>query len=196
MTGISGIRTSDTGPLRLVYFGRLTAYKGVDRMVHVMSLLEAKAPGRFTLDIIGAGEEIKQLRLQIDALNLQSVVKLLGAMPFGAEFFAKLQHYDILLACPLSPDTPRSALDAMAAGLALVAYDTDYYRELQLQSTAVRTTPWLDDNAMMKELLALEEDRGSLVELRRAAVAFAAANTQQTWLEKRAAWTREFCLET
>ena len=73
-------------------------------------------------------------------------------MPFGQEFFRHLYRYQLLLAAPLREDTPRSALDAMAAGIPYLAYDTYYYNQL-LESGAGVVVPWRDEQAMADELI-------------------------------------------
>jgi glycosyltransferase involved in cell wall biosynthesis len=79
-------------------------------------------------------------------------------MPFGAEFFATLYRFHLLLAAPLRENTPRSVLDAMAAGIPYLAYDTYYYDQL-LESGAGVVVLWLDEAAMTSALIRLDAGR-------------------------------------
>ncbi len=174
-------------PLRLTYFGRLTAYKGIDRCVQAVALAR-QAGAKVELDIIGGGEQMESLQALTDQLNAGYFVRLLGGHPFNQEFFHLLYQYHLLLAAPLREDTPRSALDAMAAGIPYLAFDTYYYKEL-LESRAGRTVPWLDVEAMAQAIVELDRDREKLVSMVVSSVAYAGVNTQQIWLERRLSWT-------
>ena len=98
---------------------------------------------------------------------------------------------DVLLAAPLSEDTPRSALDAQASGQYVLSYDTYYYRDLQESGAAVEVVPWGNVEAMGRALVALSHDRDRLTKAIERGVAFARQNTQEIWLQKRLTWTRQ-----
>jgi glycosyltransferase involved in cell wall biosynthesis len=174
-------------PVRLTYFGRLTAYKGIDRCLRAVAT--AKNSGaNVQLDIIGGGEQLDALRRLTTECHADSYVRFHGSLLFNQEFFRLLYQYHLLLAAPLREDTPRSALDAMAAGIPYLAFDTYYYREL-LESGAGRTVPWPDVNAMAQAIVDLERNREELVSMVERSVEYALANTQEIWLERRLTWT-------
>lgn len=79
-------------------------------------------------------------------------------------------------------------MDAMAAGIPYLAFDTYYYQEL-LESEAGRTVPWLEVDAMAQAIVELERNREQLVNMVEHSIAYARANTQEIWLERRLAWT-------
>ncbi len=173
-------------PVRLTYFGRLTAYKGIDRCLRAVAT--AKSSGaNVQLDIIGGGEQLDELCRLTTECHAGSYVRFHGSLLFNQEFFRLLYQYHLLLAAPLREDTPRSALDAMAAGIPYLAFDTYYYREL-LESGAGRTVPWPDVNAMAQAIVDLERNREELVSMVEHSVEYALANTQEIWLERRSAW--------
>lgn len=174
-------------PIRLTYFGRLTAYKGIDRCLRATALAK-QAGANVQLDIIGGGEQFDALRHLSAECDAESYVRFHCGQPFNQQFFCFLYQYHLLLAAPLREDTPRSALDAMAAGVPYLAFDTYYYREL-LQSGAGRTVPWLDVESMAQAIVELDRNREQLVNMVERSVAFASANTQEIWLERRLAWT-------
>ena len=79
-------------------------------------------------------------------------------------------------------------MDAMAAGIPYLAFDTYYYREL-LESQAGQTVPWPEVDSVAKAIVELDADRQRLARMAESAVVFARQNTQEIWLEKRFGWT-------
>jgi len=174
-------------PLRLVYFGRLTQYKGIDRCLRAVSAAR-KAGANVTLDIIGGGEQAESLRGLAHELDAEQWVTFHGAMTFDQNFFETLYTFHLLLAAPLREDTPRSALDGMASGIPYLAFDTYYYREL-LESGSGRVVPWPEVEAMAEALDHLDKNRQEVAAMIENAVVFARSNTQEIWLERRMEWT-------
>jgi glycosyltransferase involved in cell wall biosynthesis len=178
-------------PLRFTFYGRLVPYKGVDHMLRALAHA-LRTPGfEATFDVYGDGPERSQLVALTADLGIERAVRFHGAVPFGPEFFERLYGLDVLLAAPLSQDTPRSALDAQAAGQFVLGYDTYYYRDLAGMGASVQVVPWRDERALGDAMVALHRDRRSLVTGMEAAVRFARANTQESWLERRFAWLSE-----
>jgi glycosyltransferase involved in cell wall biosynthesis len=175
-------------PLELVYFGRLTAYKGVDRCIEAVALAAKMCSAPLRLSIIGAGEEVDRLRSLGLRLGVADRVEFRGAFPFGPRLFDQLCPLHLLLAAPLSEDTPRSALDAMACGLPILAFATDYYTDLE-ESGAVDLVPWLSVERMAERIAHYAADKQRLMPLALAGVEFARSNTQEAWLNSRAQWT-------
>ncbi|MEQ8456269.1 MAG: glycosyltransferase [Sandaracinaceae bacterium] len=174
-------------PLEAVYFGRLVAYKGVDRCLDAVA--SARARGRdVRLTVIGTGDE--EPRLREKARGLEEVVRFQGAVPYGAPLFDQVRARHLMLATPLSNDTPRSTWDAMASGVPVLAFGTDYYRDLEASTGAVETVPWPSTEALADRLTHYADHREELAERMRAAVEVAKENTSEAWLQRRVAWTR------
>jgi len=177
-----------TTPVSFVYFGRLVPYKGVDHMLRAFHKALALGAENIRLRIIGGGPERERLGALAVELGLGERVSFEPPVPFEV-IFEHLYQGHVLLAAPLSPDTPRNALDAMASGQAVVAYDTAYYRELSAAGAAVEVVPWLDLDAMGRSILELGRDRARLASSIRRGVEFARSNTQEMWLDRRVGWT-------
>jgi glycosyltransferase involved in cell wall biosynthesis len=175
-------------PVTFTYFGRLVAYKGVDHMLRAFHKARSLGAESIRLRIIGGGAERARLVALAEELGLGDIVSFEPPVSFD-EIFDLLYQCDVLLAAPLSQDTPRSALDAMAGGQALLAYDTAYYRELAGAGAGVEVVPWLDHEALGRAIVDLSRDRARLVSLVRRGVEFARANTQEIWLDRRVGWT-------
>lgn len=177
-------------PLELTFFGRLVAYKGIDHMLRALAHAKTLGLQNFRFHIIGGGEEEAALQVLAQTLGLQNEVVFQGSVAFGSPLFERLHNYHLLLAAPLSEDTPRSALDALASGQAIVAYNTYYYEELKAAGAPVITVPWSDEKALGEAIAEAARDRKALAERLRQAVAFARENTQEIWLDRRVEWTR------
>lgn len=183
------VSVAHEGPLRVVYFGRLVAYKGVDHMLRAVKVAR-DAGAALSFEIIGDGDERARLTSLAAELGLGDTVHFVGAVPFGEPLFSRLRAAHVLLAAPLSEDTPRSAFDALASGQMIVAYDTYYYRDLHKAGAPVTVVPWLDDDAMGRALAGIARDRKGLASAMLAARDHAVPNTQDAWLDRRVAWTR------
>jgi len=177
-------------PLRALYFGRFVPYKGVDKMLEAVALAR-KSGASLEFGIMGSGEQEAALREQCARLGLTDRVQFISPRPYGPEFFAVLRDYDALLACPLSGDTPRSAWDALASGMPMVAFDTPFYRSMASISNAVQLTPWLDVDAFGRALAELAHDKRQLIPMVRNAVQTARENSGAAWLKRRVAWVDE-----
>lgn len=175
-------------PLELVYFGRLTAYKGVDRCIEAVACARSRTRAPLRFHVIGTGEEAAALRALADARGLADVVEFHGALPFGPQLFAALRSMHLSLAAPLSEDTPRSALDAMASGIPILAFDTEYYADIAA-SGAVDLVPWPSVERMAEAIVRVAEDKAQLAPRVHAALTFARENTQERWLGARVDWT-------
>jgi glycosyltransferase involved in cell wall biosynthesis len=186
---VGGLRDPD-GLLEVLYFGRLVPYKGVDRCVEAVAAARERVGPNLRLTIFGAGPEEPRLRELVNDLRVAEGVRFMGPVPYGPDFFERLGRCHVLLATPLSADTPRSAMDAFAAGVPILAFDTEYYRTLAEKTGAVELVPWPSLEDLTERLVELAQDKSELVERTRRAAAFAAQNTQEIWLARRAEWTK------
>lgn len=182
---------SATGPLRMCYFGRLVAYKGIDRMIAATALARARGAD-VHLTIIGDGPVREALQRQVAEAGLGDHVGFEEQVPYGEPLFARLRNEHIALATPLLEDTPRAAFDAMARGLPILAFDTSYFRDLAEASGAVALAQWPDAAALADQMVALAADRPALGRMAAGGLTFAADNTQAIWVDRRIGWTAQF----
>lgn len=163
-------RDALTGPVRLVYVGRLSPRKGVDVAVEAVRLLVADGCPA-TLDVVGAvfpGYEWyqEQLRTQIADGGLQESVRLCG---FHPDVWSYLATNDVALV-PSRVDEPfgNTAVEAVLAARPVVVSATSGLREAAAgYASAQYVTPG-DPRALADAVLAVR-DRWS--EFRDAAVA-------------------------
>jgi glycosyltransferase involved in cell wall biosynthesis len=174
-------------PLRVLFFGRLVAAKGVDVMLEAVAAAK-RAGANLTFDIMGAGPHKARLESLAAAHRLD--VRWLPPRPYADGFLDTIREYDLLLACPRVADTARSAWDAIASGVAVLAYDTKYYRNVDRLTGGIITTPEHDLRALCDRLIGIATDKSQLAPKIRHAVEVARANSADVWLGKRASWIR------
>jgi glycosyltransferase involved in cell wall biosynthesis len=181
---------SGTGPLRVVYFGRLAANKGVDRMIAAVKLARSRGTD-VCLRVIGDGECREALHAQARSTAMEEHVEFLLPVQYGEQLFRLLEDCHACMAAPLIEDTPRAAFDAFSRGLPIIAFDIAYFRDLAQASDAVLAMPWPEVDGLADALLRIDGDRALLGSMSSNAVRFAARNTQEIWLQKRLEWLRE-----
>ncbi len=180
-------------PLQVVYFGRLVPYKGIDRVVEALRIARDRGTVVNFL-VIGSGECQDGLAQQVKDAGLENQVTFKPQVKYGSELFAQLEQSHLSVATPLLEDTPRSAFDAMARALPLIAFDISYFRDLAALSGAVTLADWPSAESLAQQLCLLDKQRERLAEMAAKAVEFAGSNTQTQWLTKRINWTLEVVL--
>lgn len=130
------------GPLRLVTAGSLLPVKGQRHLVEAMALLRERGVDA-TLDVYGDGKLRDELASQISGLDLGSAVTLRGVRP-RAELAAAYSagSYDVFvmpsvdLGGGMHEGVPVSVMEAMSAGVAVVATETGGIPELVVDSVS------------------------------------------------------------
>lgn len=123
--------TSDfVEPIQLLYVGYLKKHKGVDRLLDVISQVNARDERQFQLTIVGDGELRESLEQERLNRGLRDVVELKGRIP-NDELPSVYASHDIFL-YPGRWDEPfgRIFLEAMAAGVPIVTTDVGSVKEI------------------------------------------------------------------
>ncbi|HZP53367.1 glycosyltransferase family 4 protein [Actinocrinis sp.] len=121
------------GPLRLLFVGRLDVQKNVARLLDAMSLV--REPVR--LRLVGDGELRTELEAQAVRLGLD--VEFSGRL-LGPELVAAYRAADAFVLPSDKEGMPLAALEAMAAGLPVVATDVPGNSDL-LQGVGILAEP-------------------------------------------------------
>jgi glycosyltransferase involved in cell wall biosynthesis len=111
----------------LLSVGRLASEKGHRHLLAAVRYLRDRTTN-VRLDVIGDGPECKRLQGDIDRLELRRAVRLRGAMS-EQDVWARYRRADIFVLPSLREGLPVALLEAMAAGLPVVASDLPGVRE-------------------------------------------------------------------
>ena len=182
---------SSSAPLKLTHFGRLEFYKGMHHAIEALALAgraEGSAP-LAQLTLIGMGSEESSLRRLASTLGVSDAVEFDPPMTYGDAFLSHVRSQDMLIAPSLAPDTPRSAWDAIASGVPILAYDTTYYADLREKTGCVHTVPWGDVRGLADAIRFFAKDRKSLVRMKQGSRVPALENVQERWIARRVEWT-------
>jgi glycosyltransferase involved in cell wall biosynthesis len=122
--------------LRLLYFGTLSAWQGVELGIRALAQVRSQIPATLTIIGTGSGRERDALMALASKLGVAAHLNLLQAMP-QAELAAHLRASDAVLA-PLTWNDrnlvqgccPLKILESMAAAVPVIASDLPVVREL------------------------------------------------------------------
>jgi glycosyltransferase involved in cell wall biosynthesis len=165
-TAAHAARPGPDEPVRLLYVGRLSPQKNLPRLLAAVAALSS----RVELAVVGDGEDRTQVE-RIVAAQKQTNVRVVGAAT-GEQLVDWYRWADVFVQSSDKEGMPLVLLEAMAAGLPIVATDVPGCRELV---TGVGLLAAPDPAALARVLTQVVEDpvlRGELAERsRRAGVA-------------------------
>ncbi|WP_283432295.1 glycosyltransferase [Neorhodopirellula lusitana] len=115
------VAPTDGEPLRLIAMGRLEHEKGFDRLLRaVVELQMVQGVPDWRLAILGDGSEAEPLRLLAQELGVADRVEFMG---WVSPVSSCLQASDVFVLPSRYEGFPSAMLEAMAAGVAVVAVD-------------------------------------------------------------------------
>lgn len=129
-------RIARGGTFRMIYFGTLAPWQGVELGIRALAQMRAAQPATLTIIGSGSGRELDALLSLAAKLGVGNAVCVLPAMP-QSELASHLAASDAVLA-PLTLNDrnvvqgccPLKVLEGMAAGAVVIASDLPVVREL------------------------------------------------------------------
>ena len=112
-------RRLPASPFCFLFMGWLETYKGVHHLIDAAAELK-RAGYDFRIEICGGGSEKERLLGQVEELGVLEEVRFSGWVS-GEEKAAAFANNDILVLPSYSEGMPNSVLEAMAAGMAVIA---------------------------------------------------------------------------
>ena len=120
-----------------------------------MSAVALLPRGSVELQILGDGPQRRTIEAQIEQLGLEDIVELVGAVDDVPE---RLAAADIFVLSSRSEGLPISVLEAMAAGLPVVATDVGGIHEMISDDGAQLVGPPGDPRALANSIACLIDD--------------------------------------
>jgi glycosyltransferase involved in cell wall biosynthesis len=125
----------ESGPVEVVSVGRLAAPKDFSTLLEALARLE---PGTVALRILGDGPDRPRLAERCTSLGLDACVHFEGTVEDVASWLARA---DVFVLSSRSEGMPMSVLEAMAAGLPVIASDVGGMRELVDERRGILVAP-------------------------------------------------------
>jgi glycosyltransferase involved in cell wall biosynthesis len=160
------VRSVPDSPLRLVYIGRIAREKGMYEMLQGMRLAhELGVDAR--LVIAGSGAEESRLKRYAQALGVAPRVTFAGPV-FGADKVKLMGGADVMLLPSYSEGLPYALLEAMAAGIPVIATPVGAIPDVVTEGIHGCLVPPHDGKAIAEALAMLAGDRERLSWMSRA----------------------------
>ena len=116
-------------PTRFLSVGRLIPRKGFDTLIYATALLRSRANLAFEVEIVGDGPERRALESLCEELDLTSIVRFAGTVPYE-ELSRRYAAADAYVLASHAEGMPLVVLEAMATGLPVIATDVQGMDEL------------------------------------------------------------------
>jgi glycosyltransferase involved in cell wall biosynthesis len=168
----------DEGERLIGWVGRLSSEKAPESLLRALPLLEDEA---VAVGFIGDGPLQPQLETRAVELGIGSRVRWFGRIPNAGRLLAA---FDVLALTSLTEGTPMVLLEAMAAGVPIVATQVGGVPDV-LQEGAGLLVPPGDSEALARALGRVLRDAGQADEVRKAGQRrLESAYTPDTWVER------------
>lgn len=118
-------------PLRLLFVGRLEPYKGLDHLFEALGVVRSRTRSSFVLRVVGDGSLRDELPETARRLGVADRVQFSGPIKSG-DMPAVYQNADLFILPSLVEGMPNVILEAMAAGLPVIATQIPGSEELVL----------------------------------------------------------------
>ncbi|HUN73042.1 MAG TPA: glycosyltransferase family 4 protein [Steroidobacteraceae bacterium] len=118
----------ESGPLKIIYVGRVHEMKGpwhwLDAMEAITSKLRAGRGVQATW--LGDGPLLSQAQEAVRSRNLLGRVSFAGPQIDRQRLLAMLRNADLFVFCHLTPESPRCLIEALMSGLPIVGFESAY----------------------------------------------------------------------
>lgn len=152
------------GPLNITYLGRADPMKGTDDWLQLMVGLHA-AGIDFRATWLGDGEDLKDMREQVERLGLGKQISLPGFVRDRAAILKALREAQLFVFCHKTPESPRNLIEALVSGTPIVGYDSPFSQDLISVNGGGLLSPKDDVDALLASVVSLAGDRQKLADL-------------------------------
>lgn len=149
---LDSTKQADVIPGRIVSCGRLERYKGHQRVIEALPIVQQSIPGA-TLQILGSGPYESQLRSLINALGLDTSVTIEYIAPYDRERMAQALGRAAVVATLSEYEAhPVAIMEALTLGIPTIGLDTAGIGDL-VEDGLVRGVPRDASTAMIAHIL-------------------------------------------
>jgi len=113
------VQNIENGMIRMIYAGRLSSEKCVDKLIYACASLREKQID-FILKIVGDGPEANKLIKLVSDLHLRHNVCFLGFLPLN-QVYEQMRESDVFVLPSRTEGLPNALIEAMALGLIVIA---------------------------------------------------------------------------
>ncbi len=165
-SAVPTVQSAPADPLRLIYIGRVAREKGLYETLQAIRLAhELGVDARLVIG--GAGAEEGRLKRYAQALGIGARVVFAGPV-FGADKVKLMAGADAMVLPSYSEGLPYALLEAMAAGIPVIATPVGAIPDVVTEGTHGMLVPARDGKAIAEAVVALARDRERLTWMSRA----------------------------
>lgn len=188
-TRTSGEAIRAAAPWRIIWSGRMAGEKGLPELIEAMQLLLA-AQRDVSLVLIGDGPARPFVERALQRLPAGRVHDY-GYVGDRAAYMELLRGGDVLVHPSGAEGVPKVLVEAMAAGVPIIAADAGAIRSLLGDGERGRLVPAGDAPALANTIEALLENAAERAALRERGLAWAADHTAEAQALRLAGWMRQ-----
>jgi glycosyltransferase involved in cell wall biosynthesis len=133
---------------------RFDPIKQIERLVEIVQLLKPRLP-HLSLVMVGDGQEGERIRRLVFEKDLQRSVIFTGSLPNASHMYPV---FDVYIAASRKEGLPLSLVEAMAAGLPVVATDVPGHRDVVVHGETGMLVPPGDTGALAEAVASLVSD--------------------------------------
>ncbi len=154
----NGPSTKDwtTSPIRLLTVGRVDREKNPLLLVRALAELNTTSPDRYHLTWVGTGPMMEEVAAIAADLGIAHLVDLPGFVAFGPELVARYHDAHAFVHVALTEGVPAVLMEALAAGLPVIATDVGGVRVALNDGDVGRLIPPDDQPALVAAIRDLD----------------------------------------
>jgi glycosyltransferase involved in cell wall biosynthesis len=184
-----GMSPDSVAPFRIAWAGRIVADKGLRDLLEALAALRTEGVD-VTLEVIGDGPDRPALVEAARLLGLDDAIRWTGYIGSRELYLARLRGANAFVLPSRAEGVPKVLVEAMAAGLPIVATRVGAIPGLLDSGRLGHLVPAGDPRALVDAIRHLHADLGERMRLRVAGLDFAAAHTIDAQAEHLVAWLR------
>jgi glycosyltransferase involved in cell wall biosynthesis len=177
-------------PFRIVWAGRIVADKGLRDLLTAMGVLRSDGV-EVTLEVVGDGPDRPALLDAARDLQVDEAIRWAGFVGNRELYLARLRAADAFVLPSHAEGVPKVLIEAMAAGLPIVATSVGAIPRLLDSGRLGHLVQAGDPGAIATSIRELQADPAERMRLRVAGLDFAAAHTIEAQAERLVDWLRE-----